>query len=106
MTKYRIISNGYWEYLQYATEHRFLWHKYVKWHYVPKPCYDSVWGRDWLDEYLFVNSLEDSIEGFIKEYPDINAYWPIFNEKQRKLEEEVRVEREKIENRKSEVKYF
>ena len=46
MTKYRIVSDGYAEHLQYLRERKFLFFFSVRyWCYIWRPYYDRIWGR-------------------------------------------------------------
>lgn len=107
-TKYRTISNGHWNFLQYLVVKKFLWFKFDEWNYVPTPYYDIIWGRD-LDSTgsdRFINSLHHDIEEFVNKYPYIDEYLKIYESKQAVLEAEVRKERQKYENKKNTVHYF
>lgn len=79
-TKYRTVSNGYWNWLEYQ-DHSFNWlgFRIKKWKRVPKPYYDKIWGRSLGDVSdtatdSWVNSLDDNIENFVKANPDIFDY--------------------------------
>ena len=90
MTEYRKINNGYWNFLQYKKEKRFLWiFKYYKWVYVWKPYYDKHYGRslDCTGDNRFVNSLQQNLKAFTEKWTDINDY---FGEAQKEQDELVK----------------
>ena len=106
-TEYRIISNGFWDTLQYKTRKRFLIWTYNVWVNVPKPYYDDVYGRELdLGHNISVCSLTANLEEFIKTYPYIGPYLDIYEKEQKELEDKVRQKQAEIEAKKAKVKYF
>ena len=111
MTKYRTVSNGYWEYLQYEHEYRFLYFwKKREWRYVWWPYYDKVTGRYYVDcpsDRGYVNSLRGiTPKKFVEKYPDINEYFKWATEEQEKLVNESKEYWKEINERKTKIKYL
>lgn len=112
-TKYRIINNGYWDILQYEAEVTNLFWRllgYTKeWRYIPRPYYDKLYGRTDIagtGANTLVNSLRQSLNDFVEQYPYIDEYFSVFNEEQKELEEQVAFDIENRETRKSKIRYF
>ena len=109
MTKYRIVSDGYAEHLQYLKERKFLFFFTVRsWCYIWRPYYDRIWGRS-LDSCLYdtyISSYNTNFDRFTSEYKCISKYFEWASKKQRLLEKEANKENEKINKRKSEVTYL
>jgi len=110
MSRYRTTSNGFWEFLEYSVQGKFLWWTYEAWRRIPRPYYNWLEGRanafGLSSNELYVNSLHENLKDFVSMYPDISAYWPAYTVAQAKIEESVRVENSKIARRKTEVKYL
>lgn len=111
-TKYRAVSNGHWELLQYEAEVTNLFKRLFgctkEWRYVPRAYYHKTYGRG-LDSTGFdtrVNSLKNDLEWFVQAYPDITEYFKVFEAEQALLEAEVAAERAETEARKSNIRYF
>lgn len=111
-TKYRIINNGYFEWLQYLKETKFLFFfTYKKWHYVWKPYYDKIKGRDDILGYdTYINNSRDiysnSCETHIKRYPYIEEYFKWANARQAELVAKASAYWKKIESNRSKIKYY
>lgn len=106
-TKYRTVSNGHWDYLQYLVVKKFLWIKYDEWHYVPKPYYRTFTGReDPNGSYTLLNSLYDNLDDFMNKYPYIDEYLKIYETKQAELEDNAHKKRQEYEDKKNRVRYF
>lgn len=111
MTKYRTVSNGYWEYLQYEYEYKYLFFfKKTKWLYVWYPYYDKITGRYYLDcpsDYGYVNSLRGiRPDEFVKTWPEIDAYFKWATEEQNRLVKISEDHWSGVNNKKNEVRYF
>jgi hypothetical protein len=77
-TKYRSISNGHWDFLQYEKEYTFLFFfKRKKWVNVWKPYYDKHYGRglDITGADQSVTSLGNNLEEFAQKWPNIEDYF-------------------------------
>ena len=62
MTKYRIVSDGYAEHLQYLYEKKvFFFFTVKKWRYIWYPYYDKIWGRSLnisgYDNYMYAITI-------------------------------------------------
>lgn len=109
MTKYRTVSNGYWDYLQYEIEYKFLffWTK-TKWEYVWKPYCDKstgtyLAGKD--DKY--VNTLKDgNLEHFVESWPNIEKYFLQAKIRQEELEKIHKDYDNGIEEKKNKITYL
>jgi len=106
MTKYRTVSNGYYDELEYQKEFKFLFFKRNSWHSVWRPYYDEIWGRTLDYRHNYINSINTNIKDFVTKWPNIKNYFDWALEEQEKLEEKINKERIKIELKKQEVKYF
>lgn len=115
-TRYRTVSNGYWELLQYEVVKTYtvgfwFFKKTIEkrnWYYVPRPYYDEIWGRS-LDCVLsdtVINSLNTNLDQFVKDYPDINDWFKVYDKKQTKLVEQVKEKRAARAEREKKVRYF
>jgi len=112
MTKYRTISNGYWDYLQYEIEYK---EKHIfcktktktKWENVWKPYCDKSTGKYYgqkQDQYI--NSLNDDIKNFVQKWSNIEEY---FIQSKIKQEELVKIYKEynrSIEEKKNKITYL
>ena len=108
-TKYRIISDNHWDYLQYLTikKHFFFWTKEV-WSYVWKPYYDKIYGRslssvcEW---DIWINSLEDgNLEKFTKKWIYIEDYFKEAKVEQDRLIAKAQTYNKEIAERKNKIK--
>ena len=109
MTKYRIVSNGYWHYLQYEIIYKFLWFWIkIRWEYVPKAyCNQTTGSYNCSDENIFVNTLSgDNLEKFVEQWPDIEPYLKITEKNQEFLEAEYEKNKEEIKKKKEEIIYI
>jgi hypothetical protein len=106
-TRYRVVSNGYLYFLEYAAPKlRFNWfglrfETVYCWKRVPK----AKW--DWLDEIWridlghedwdkWINSRTENFDHFINKYPDIDVYLSEYRAEQNRL---VQVERDRVRER-------
>lgn len=106
-TKYRTVSNGHWDYLQYLVVKKFLCFKFEEWNYIPKPYYNTFTGRsDPNGSHTLLNSLYDNPEGFMNKYPYIDEYLKIYEARQAELEAEANKELHKYETKKNTIRYF
>ena len=106
-TRYRTVSNGHWEFLQYAMEFKIIWFKFTIWEYVYKPYYSSIFGRyDSTGVDTIVNSLHNNISNFISNYPDISMYLAWSVNEQKRLESEAAKEEEERYQRAGRVTYL
>lgn len=107
-TKYRIVSNGYQQYLEYLKITKGFFLDSEKWCRVWKPHYDEIFGRDYacLDWYLYVEGSEYELKDFTEKWPNIDEYFKYAEIEQAKLEEEVKKKREERKRRSKEVKYL
>lgn len=106
MTEYRKINNGYWYFLQYKKQKRFLWvFKYYKWVSVWKPYYDEHWGRslDPTGADCYVSSLSNNLEAFVEKWVDIEDYFIQAQKEQYALENKVIEKRKTIYFKKGEI---
>lgn len=95
MTKYRLVNDGTFEYIQYQKTNKFLWiFEYKTWEFIPLAGRFRM-GFAW---DVYVNSSEErNIEEFPKRWPQIETYL----EHVKKLEDEHnKKENEKFEQRK------
>jgi hypothetical protein len=89
MTKYRTISDGYCERLQYLTMEKtfFGLRKKLVWAYVFHPYYHRSYGRD---DVLFhktcVCSYNETLATFPKRWPEISKYFEWASKEQSRLE--------------------
>jgi hypothetical protein len=108
-TKYRIVGDTHWDYIQYLTIKSFLffWKREV-WNYVPKPYYDKHWGRSLSSRWdLYINSLEDGrLVDFAKRWPYIEDYLKVVFKEQLKLEADSAKYHAEIDARKKKVEYL
>lgn len=93
MTKYRLVNDGTFWFLQYQKTNKFLWFfEYKTWEYIPLAGRFRM-GFAW---DVYVNSSESDVEEFPKRWPQIEPYL----EHVQKLENEhIRKENEKYEER-------
>lgn len=109
-TNYRTVSNGSWETLQYEAEvTNLFWRLFgftKEWRDVPRPYYHRAYGRRLSPGNLYVNSMQDDLEEFVRQQPDINEYLKIYEEKQAGLEAEVARHKAELKARRSIVRYF
>lgn len=107
-TKYRIVSDGYQQYLEYLVTTEILFWKHEKWCRVWKPHYDEIFGRDYvsLDWYLYVEGSDDELKEFTNKWSNIEEYFKWAECEQTKLEEEVKIKREERKRRSEKVKYL
>ena len=109
MTKYRIVSDGYAEHLQYLRERKFLFFFSVRyWCYIWRPYYDRIWGRG-MDSYgykTYISSHNTDFESFTSKYKCISEYFKWASKEQKRLESRAKKETEEINKRKSEVTYL
>ena len=115
-TRYRTISNGYWEILQYEVVQTYtvgFWflkktveRKY--WADVPRPYYDEIWGRnlDAVKSDTVVTSLKYDLNRFVKDYPDIKVWLEDYDKKQAELVENARKKRAERDENRRKVRYF
>lgn len=98
-TKYRIVNDGYFDYLQYEKEYKFLGlFKKKKWCYVP----DCFHGLERCFSYnCYVSSANHDKIGDLEEYarrwPDINEYLKHYEKCEKELllsKEEKHMERQ------------
>lgn len=87
-TEYRIVNDGYWDFLQYKHHHKFLFFKWISWQYIPRPYFDKIYGRDYDITHVKTEicSYNTKLQDFIKKYPDIEEYFKYFREEQRRLQ--------------------
>jgi len=108
-TKYRTISDGYKEYLQYERKTHFLFIFTVyKWTYIWRPYYDQIWGRslDTTCSDTYICSYNTYFKDFIEKYPHIEDYFTWADEEQKRLEHIANEEKKEIEEKKDTVKYL
>ena len=107
-TKYRTINNGYWDYLQYEIKYKFLFFWTLKkWEYVWKPYCDITFGRRLTSEnYLYINSLNDDIDKFVKRWTNIEEYFINADLRQKELEKIYEEHQNEIEKKKKKVVYL
>lgn len=106
-TKYRTISNGHWDFLQYLVIKKFLWIKIEEWHYVPKPFYRTFSGRpDSIESNTHINSLNDYPSDFVNKYPYIDEYLKIYETEQAELENKADKKIQEYETKKNTIHYF
>lgn len=106
MTKYRKISNGHWDFLQYRKEKKILWlFSYHKWEYVWKPYYDKIWGRglDCSGTKGYVNSLNCNLTSFINKWTNIEDYFQEAKKEQTLLEDKANKYHKDLQERKGVV---
>lgn len=109
MTKYRTISNGHWDYLQYEVEYKFFFFWTRKnWEYVWKPYCDKATGDYYgSEDNCYINSLRDgNLEKFVQRWPNIEEYF-----EQAKLEEVKLIKihdeyQKQIEEKKNRITYL
>lgn len=106
-TKYRTVSNGHWDFLQYLVVKKFLWFKFEEWEYVPKPYYCTFTGRsDSTGSDIYINSLNSNLSKFVTDYPCIDEYLKYYNIEQDKLEVNVTKKQNEYEAKKNTIHYF
>lgn len=105
-TKYRKECDGWKDFLQYAMQHRFLFFKWETWHYVPKAYYDWIWGRDGSDEERLVNSYDENLNSFVKEWPYIEDYFVELEKEQKILVEKALKKRAEHNAKKNKIEYL
>ena len=106
-TRYRRISNGHWDFLQYEKEvPHLIFFKKKKWFYVPRPYYDTFWGRslDSIGDDTYVNSLKENLDMFAKKLGNIEDYFEFFNEQQAALVQKALEYQAEIEKKRGTVK--
>jgi len=106
MTKYRAVSNGHYDELEYERETHFLFFKLKSWRPVWRPYYDEIWGRQLGFAVKFINETNTNLKNFTTKWPDIKKYFEWAFEEQEELEEKVNKERAEREARKQDIKYF
>ena len=108
-TKYRIVSNGHWDYLQYEVEYKYLyfWTR-KRWEYVWKPYCDKTTGTSLTSEWnIYINSLEDgNLEKFAKLWTNVEDYFIQAKVRQKELEKIYEEHRNKIEENKKKIVYL
>ena len=107
-TRYRRLSDGHQDFLQYEKEVRYLiFFKKKKWFYIPRPYYHTYYGRDDMFGYeTFVCALNSNLDRFAERWVDIKDYLKHYGENQTKLEDAARDYRTNIEKKKGTVKYM
>ncbi len=109
MTKYRTISNGHWDYLQYEVEYKYLffWTR-KRWEYVWKPYCHKVYGASLTsDNDIYINSLNDgNLREFVQKYPNIEEYFERAKLRQAELVKIHNDYNNKIEEKKNVVTYL
>lgn len=109
MTKYRIVSNGYYSYLQYLYEYKFLpyWYRSV-WKYIWKPQSDYKYATilNDPDSRRHICSLNYNLKRFAKQWPDIKKYFEWAEKIQGEYNEKMETEKMNREKRISEIIYL
>jgi hypothetical protein len=106
-TKYRIVNNGYWDFIQYEIEHKFLWFKWSEWSYVWRPYYCEFMGRfDSTGADTYICSINTNIENFVNKYPDISVYFELASKEQEEIESKVRQKINERNERQQVIKYL
>ena len=109
MTKYRTISNGHWDYLQYEVEYKYLffWTR-KRWEYVWKPYCDKATGTYYSGEYnSYISSLKDgNLEEFVQKWPNIEEYFEQAKLRQAELVKIYHEYRKKLEEKKNKITYL
>ena len=106
MTKYRAVSNGYYDELEYEKETHFLFFKRKSWCPVWRPYYNEIWGRQLGFQDKFITGINTNLKDFTTKWPEIKDYFKLAWEEQEKLEEKVNKKREEREKKRQDVKYF
>ncbi len=110
MTKYRTVSNGHWEYLEYLSFKKgFLGTKEI-WKKIPCPYYHWLKGRSddhsLKEDYLYINSLRHDLRDFVAKYTSIESYWPIYMAEQLVVETRARAKLSAYNERNGVIKYL
>lgn len=115
-TRYRTISNGQWEFLQYEVPVtnwflRLLGIKTWGWRYVPRPYYPSSnfaikWHHVSSADLYINNCYDKDLSKFVEMYPDISDYWPVYWSKMSELARQYRQNEMLVDESEDEVRYF
>lgn len=107
-TKYRLVSDGYYNYIQYAVERKFLWWKWTTWGNVPNYNIAEVIDSKGLHrQLLYLNSRHTSdLEEFPNKYPHIDDYFAVLKEKRDAFFAKNNSDAEVAELKKQWVKYL
>lgn len=81
-TKYRLISDGHFEYLQYLKITKVLFWNFKRWRCIPKPYCDLVSGTTFSFSGYYTLVTGDNIA---KNFPNIEDYWPVYKKEQQEL---------------------
>lgn len=105
-TRYRkLCTDGHWDLLQYEKEVRGWFSKKKKWFYVPRPYYDTFYGRETtIYDDTWVCSINTNLGRFVEQWPDINDYLKYFEKEQARLKQKALDYRADIEKKKGTVK--
>jgi hypothetical protein len=109
MTKYRAISDGHTEHLQYLKERKFLFLFTVKsWCYIWRPYYDTIFGRtlDVCKYDTYICSYNTNLGHFKSKYTDIDEYFRWASKEQERLELKANKEKEKTNKKKGKIRYL
>jgi hypothetical protein len=114
MTKYRIVSDGYAEMLEYLKTYKcsfFFWKwELQKWTRVWWPKYDKVRGRDEscvFPEYdLHVSMYNNNLKKFVEMWPNIDEYFTWATTEQKRLEQLATDYWQNHEKKKKTIKYL
>ena len=90
-TQYRIVSDGFTDFIQYLKETRFLFFKIRRWKCVWNPYFEILSGRnfDGSGYNTLVCRYNTYLEGFVKEWPNIEDYFVYAKKEQLRLEKKV-----------------
>lgn len=109
MTEYRIVSNGYYSYLQYLYKYRVLpyWYRSV-WKYIWKPQNDYKYPMVMSDpdSRCHICSLSCNLKEFAKKWPNIKKYFEWAEKRQKELDEKMEMEKMNREKRISQIIYL
>lgn len=108
MTEYRMINDGYWDFLQYKTIKSSFWGtKREKWYYIPDAQFSSI---NHLENFFNfdrnVSSYNHNLKRWVEKYPYIEDW---FMERDRLIEVNRRKRNERdneIENNKGKITYL
>ena len=98
-TKYRTISDGFTEFLQYKGT--FLW-IIPCWIYIPYPCIEIMPMASESCICLYNTNFKE----FIKKYPNINQYASAYDKEQKELKDGFNKRWEERQERKKQKHYF